>query len=175
MLRIGGQSFRAEPLGIGLPLETLRGRAVRLIRVSPSTTETKPTVLVVDDDEDLLAVLREVIEEEGYRVLTAPNGEAALDLLRSGEDPCMILLDLKMPGMGGHEFRRRQLADARLADIPVVGFTGLWNGEEVAHQLALASCLRKPVNLHHLLETVAHYCSDPDHLDLSERSSSATG
>jgi len=128
----------------------------------------------VDDDEDLLDVLRDVIEEEGYRVLTAPNGEAALELLRSGEDPCMILLDLKMPGMDGHEFRRRQLAEPRFAEIPVVGFTGLWNGEQVAHQLALASCLRKPVNLHHLLETVAHYCSDPDHLDVP-RSSSATG
>jgi len=123
----------------------------------------RPTLLVVDDDEDLLDVLRDVIEEEGYRVLTAPSGEAALELLRSGEELCMILLDLKMPGMDGPEFRRRQLAEPRFATIPVVGFTGLWNGEEVAHQLALASCLRKPVNLHHLLETVAHYCSDPDH------------
>lgn len=135
------------------------------------TFEPTATVLVVDDDEDLLNVLRDVIEEEGYRVLTASDGEAALDLLRAGEEPCMILLDLKMPGMDGHEFRRRQLADPRLSDIPVVGFTGLWNGEEVAHQLALASCLQKPVNLHHLLEAVAHYCSDSDHIDLT----SATG
>ena len=133
-----------------------------------------PTVLVVDDDEDLLAVLRDVIEEEGYRVLTARDGEAALTLLQSDQTPCMILLDLKMPGMDGNEFRRRQLADPRLAAIPVVGFTGVWNGEEAAHRLALASFLRKPVNLHKLLETVAHYCSDPDHLDVP-RSSSAAG
>ncbi|MDQ5857026.1 MAG: response regulator [Acidobacteriota bacterium] len=139
----------------------------------PTTTDTRPTVLVVDDDKDLLNVLREVIEEEGYRVLTAQNGEVALELLRSGEDPCMILLDLKMPGMDGHEFRRRQLAEPRFAAIPVVGFTGLENGEEVAHQLTLASVLRKPVHLHHLLETVAHYCSDPDHLE-DFRPSSAT-
>ncbi|MEO8349179.1 MAG: response regulator [Acidobacteriota bacterium] len=139
----------------------------------PATADTRPTVLVVDDDEDLLDVLREVIAEEGYLVLTTPSAEAALEILYSGVEPCMILLDLKMPGMDGHEFRRRQLADPRLADIPVVGFTGLWNGEEVAHQLALASCLRKPVNLHHLLETVAHYCSDSDHIDLPR--SSATG
>jgi len=137
------------------------------------TTEPRPTVLVVDDDEDLLAVLRDVIAEEGYRVLTAPSGETALDMLRSGEDPCMILLDLKMPGMDGHEFRRRQLAEPAFAAIPVVGFTGLSNGQQVAHQLALGSCLSKPVNLHHLLETVAHYCSDPDHIDLPR--SSATG
>lgn len=134
---------------------------------STVTSGPAPIVLVVDDDEDLLAVLRDVIEEEGYRVSTACDGEAALALLESGETPCMVLLDLKMPGMDGGEFRRRQLADPRLAAIPVVGFTGLWNGEESAHRLALASCLRKPVNLHKLLETVAHYCSDPDHLDAS--------
>lgn len=142
---------------------------------APVTFEPRPTVLVVDDDEDLLDVLRDVIEEEGYRVLTAPSGEAALEMLHSGEDPCMILLDLKMPGMDGHEFRRRQLAEPRFAAIPVVGFTGLVNGEEVAHQLTLASFLRKPVHLHQLLETVAHYCSDPDHVDLAEPSSSAAG
>jgi CheY-like chemotaxis protein len=138
------------------------------------TTEPAPSVLVVDDDEDLLVVLRDVIDEEGYRVLTARGGEEALALLESGETPCMILLDLKMPGMDGAEFRMRQLADPRLAAIPVVGFTGLWNGEEFAHRLALASCLRKPVNLHKLLETVAHYCSDPDHRDVT-RPASATG
>ena len=114
-----------------------------------------------------------MIAEEGYRVLAAPSGEGALEMLRAGEDPCMILLDLKMPGMDGHEFRRRQLAEPKLAAIPVVGFTGLWNGEQVAHQLALASCLRKPVNLHHLLETVAHYCSDPDHIDLPRSTATA--
>ena len=142
--------------------------------MSPTEAESRATVLVVDDDEDLLDVLRDVIADEGYRVLTAPNGEAALEMLRSGEDPCMILLDLKMPGMDCYEFRRLQVAEPRLAAIPVVGFTGLWNGEEVAHQLALASCLRKPVNLHHLLETVAHYCSDADHVD-NLKSSSAAG
>ena len=138
------------------------------------TSESRPTVLVVDDDEDLLHVLRDVIAEEGYRVVTSTNGENALEMLRAGEVPCMILLDLKMPGMNGHEFRRLQLAEPGFAAIPVVGFTGLWNGEEVAHKLALSAFLRKPVNLHQLLETVAHYCSDPDHID-SRTSATATG
>lgn len=132
-----------------------------------------PSVLVVDDDEDLLEVLREVIEDEGYRVRTAQDGQAALDLLRSEKPPCLILLDLKMPGMDGQGFRERQLADPRLAGIPVVGFTGLSNGQETAHRLALASFLRKPVNLHQLLDTVAHYCSDPDHFGVPRSSSAA--
>lgn len=135
------------------------------------TVESPPTVLVVDDDEDLLEVLRDVIESEGFSVLTARDGEAALELLRSGARPCLILLDLKMPGMDGREFRDRQLSDPRFASIPVVGFTGLWKGEEIAHRLALSSFLRKPVKLHQLLETVAHYCSDPEHVDLPHPSS----
>jgi two-component system response regulator MprA len=127
------------------------------------------TVLVVDDDADLLDAVREVIEEERFRVLTARNGEEALGLLEAGETPCLILLDLKMPGMDGQEFRRRQLSNPRLAEIPVVGFTGIVDGESEARRLALSSFLRKPVNLHQLLEAVAHYCSDPDHIEPPSR------
>ena len=122
-------------------------------------------MLVVDDDEDLLQVVGQVIEEEGFRAVTARDGEEAFRLLEAGEEPCLILLDLRMPGMDGREFRQRQMVHPRLAAIPVVGFTGLSNGETEARRLALSSYLRKPVNLHQLLETVSHYCSDPDHID----------
>jgi len=142
--------------------------------VPSEPTGPKPTVLVVDDDGELLDVLRDVIEEEGYRAVTARNGEGAFELLRAGERPCLILLDLKMPGMGGAEFRRLQLADSRLAGIPVVGFTGVSDGEREARRLALAAFLRKPVKLHRLLETIAHYCSEPDHLDGASQRTSAT-
>jgi two-component system response regulator MprA len=137
--------------------------------LSEKAEDERQTVLVVDDDEDLLQVVREVIEQEGFRVSTAQNGDDALRLLHRGERPCLILLDMKMPGIDGREFRRRQLADLSIADIPVVGFTGISIGE--AGRLALSSYLRKPVQLHQLLETVAHYCSDPDHIDSSEGSS----
>jgi CheY-like chemotaxis protein len=142
-------------------------------KVAAETSAEPPTVLVVDDDGDLLEVLQEAIAGEGYSVVTARNGEDALDLLRHGATPCVILLDLKMPGMGGEEFRRRQLAEPRFADIPVVGFTGLTDVE--ARRLALASYLRKPVKLHLLLETIAHYCSDPDHVEGFVPAKSATG
>jgi two-component system response regulator MprA len=144
--------------------------------VPPEETGSgQQTVLVVDDEEDLLQIVREVIEQEGFRVLTARSGDHALDLLRSGETPCLILLDMKMPGMSAQEFRSHQLADPRIATIPVVGFTGVSNGELVMLRTSLSSYLRKPVNLHQLLETVAHYCSDPDHIDTSPRPTSATG
>jgi CheY-like chemotaxis protein len=143
--------------------------------VPAETIKVKPTVLVVDDDGDLLEVLGEVIEQEGYRAVTTKSCDSALTLLLGGETPCVILLDLKMPGMSGEEFRRLQLADPRFCDIPVVGFTGLANGGAETRRLALSSFLRKPVKLHHLLETIAHYCSDPDHLEDSSPGKSATG
>ena len=141
----------------------------------PSTDSQpgKKTVLVVDDDEDLLDAVHELIEEEGDRVMTARDGEEALLLLTSGDLPCLILLDMKMNGMSGQEFRRRQLADPRIAKIPVVGFSGMAKEDAEARLLALSSYLRKPMHLHQLLETVAHYCSDPDHLDFSSPPSAA--
>jgi CheY-like chemotaxis protein len=77
--------------------------------------------------------------------------------------------------LSAQEFRSRQLADPRIAAIPIVGFTGVSNGELVTLRASLSSYLRKPVNLHQLLETVAHYCSDPDHIDTPLRPTSATG
>jgi CheY-like chemotaxis protein len=132
------------------------------------------TVLVVDDDDDLLSAVRVVIEDEGFLVLTARNGEEAFDVLgKCRKTPCLILLDLRMPGMNGMEFRRRQIADPRIAGIPVVGFSGMSDGKEDVQLLALSSYLRKPVHLHQLLETVQHYCSDPDHIDFSAPTSLA--
>lgn len=137
--------------------------------------EPAPTVLVVDSDADLTAVFRDVIEQEGFRVVTAPDSDRAFELLESGETPCLILLDLTLPARDLEKFRRRQLALPRIAQIPVVGFSDITGEEREARRLALSFVLRNPVNLHQVLETVAHYCSDPDHIDSSPRESSTIG
>ena len=131
----------------------------------------RKTVLIVDDDPAFLRAVQEVVEQEGLRTLTARDGAEAFRVLESGETPCLILLDLRMPGMNGREFRERQILDPRWAGIPVVGFSGASNGPNEATLLALSSFLRKPVHLHQLLETVEHYCSDPDHIERAADSS----
>ena len=135
----------------------------------------RKTVLVVDEEETLLEFFRDVIEQEGFHVETARDGAEALLLLESGETPCLILLDLNISGIDAEEFRRRQLSDPRLAGIPIVGFKGLSDDEGDARRLALSSYLRNPMHLHQVLETVAHYCSDPDHIDISHPRTTATG
>ena len=70
----------------------------------------------------------------------------------------MILLDLFMPVMDGKEFRRRQLADEELAEIPVVVVSAAVGVEERIAALKVAAHLEKPLDIQVLFETVARYC-----------------
>ncbi len=82
------------------------------------------SILVVDDDAAATDSLTDILSAEGYSVAAAQNGKAALKLLRGAPLPQLIILDLFMPEMDGWEFRRAQLKDAKLRDIPVVVMTG---------------------------------------------------
>src|SRR6266496_6722379 len=77
-------------------------------------------ILLVEDDRSIRDVLRAILEEEGYAVTTAENGRRALEHLRSGGAPDLIVLDLRMPIMDGWQFRAMQKADPVLATIPVL-------------------------------------------------------
>ena len=81
--------------------------------------EEKPVVLVVDDDLGLLDMAGEVLKSD-YAVSFATSGPEALELIRSGFIPTIILLDIDMPGMDGFEMleRLREMPGAR--DVPVV-------------------------------------------------------
>jgi CheY-like chemotaxis protein len=81
------------------------------------------TLLVVDDDIDMREALRDVLVEEGYRVVLAANGKVALGLLPTLQRPCGIILDITMPVMSGTELYRAMRAAPDLADIPVVFLT----------------------------------------------------
>jgi two-component system response regulator MprA len=116
-------------------------------------------LLVVDDDHDVREALQEILEAYGYTVATAYNGRDALDQLRAGLRPCLILIDLMMPEMNGAEFRTAQLEDPALRDIPIVLLTGNTRGPELASVLQ-ADVLKKPFDLHALFAVVRRFCSD---------------
>lgn len=113
-------------------------------------------VLVVDDDQDIRESLRDVLEDQGYVVATAANGADALEQLRGGLRPAIVLLDLMMPVMDGWTFRQHQLADPDLAHIPVILVTASGHCENDAVRLAVTGCIRKPVSLTKLLDLVEH-------------------
>jgi len=120
----------------------------------PDSTQPEPTVLIAEDEDVLREAFREFLETEGFRVLCAGDGRAALDLLNTGEEVSAILLDLQMPVMNGLEFRRRQLADGRFSSTPVIAMTGGLGSDAEASQLEIRTLLRKPVTLDRLLSTL---------------------
>src|SRR5215213_7431302 len=101
------------------------------------------TILVVDDDHAIRDSLTELLEDEGYVVARAENGQEALEFLRSNGAPCLILLDLMMPVMDGYEFMDRTQGDPQLADIPVVVITAA--SEQRSRSMRARQVLPKPV------------------------------
>ena len=118
-----------------------------------SDAQRKRSVLVVDDDYDLREAMRDVLEEEGYLVNTASNGQEALDALRDGESPEVVVLDLMMPVMDGWHFLDELERDSALADIPVVVMSASQDGR--GRPLGDKVFLSKPLDYHTLVATVA--------------------
>jgi len=116
-------------------------------------------IFVVDDDETIRESVAYLLLEEGYQVVTAGNGAEALDKLRRSPvaRPCLILIDLMMPVMNGHEFIEHQQADLELISIPVVIMSANGNLQEDAIPCG-SECLAKPVSFEIILATIARHC-----------------
>jgi CheY-like chemotaxis protein len=113
-----------------------------------------PLVLIVEDDPVARELLRTFLQAAGYAVACAGNGREALDSLRAGERPAVILLDLKMPVMSGWRFREEQRRDPALSAIPVVVFSGGDDLDSAAAALGAAASFAKPIDPEELLATV---------------------
>ncbi len=127
-------------------------------------TEGTPSLMIVDDDEDIREMGKLLLEAEGYRVTTAPDGLDAWRQLEAGESPSLILLDLMMPRMDGEQFLHTLRASAR-ASIPVVIMSGHTAASVVARDLSANGCLTKPLELEDLLETVRRSARTEDGRD----------
>lgn len=117
------------------------------------------SVLVVDDNAEMRQALAFVLEAEGYIVMVAGDGLEALTRLREDRVPGVILLDLMMPNMDGAAFRRHQLDDPRLAEIPVVVCSGERSGAETALRLGTEGYLAKPLDVDRVLGVVQRFCA----------------
>jgi CheY-like chemotaxis protein len=119
----------------------------------------EPSVLVVDDDEDIRDILSVLLETEGYHVDTAKDGVEALAQLKSGPPPALVLLDMMMPRMDGESLVREMKRDPDVADVPVVIMSGHSAAREKAESLDAAACLVKPVEVDELLRVVRRFTS----------------
>lgn len=116
----------------------------------------KARILVVDDEPDLVELVRHHLQREHYEVVTAGDGETALAEARR-RLPDLVVLDLMLPGIDGLEVCRRLRADSRTANIPIVMLTA--KGEETDAVIGLAQgaddYVRKPFGVKELVARVA--------------------
>jgi PAS domain S-box-containing protein len=125
-LRLGAVDYLTKPID---PL--------RLVSSVNRVLQGPGKVLVVDDDRDTRDLLQTALEQRGFSVVLTSSGKRALTLARQ-EQPHLILLDLKLPGMDGYEVLQRLKNLPETAEIPVVVITGSLTDEELKQQKLLS-------------------------------------
>lgn len=114
-----------------------------------------PPVFLVEDDHDIRESLVEVLVGGGYRTESAASSREALQKLRTLDPkPRLILLDLRLPGEDGFDFRRAQKLEPELAGIPILLLSADVHLKEKRAQLGAVGHLKKPVDIDELLESV---------------------
>lgn len=113
----------------------------------------KKTILVIEDEKEIRSTLKEFLEFENYSVLTAENGQVALDILKTSTTPHLILLDMKMPIMNGWQFAGEYL---KVYDrtSPIVVITAAADAEQRAKDISAVGWISKPFNLDMLLQKI---------------------
>ena len=116
-------------------------------------------VLVVEDDTDLRVSLSQALRDHGFGVTPTTNGQEALDLLRGGARPSVILLDLMMPELNGWQLSAALRRDPDLSRIPQVVISAYMDDtEQEALALPPDDCLRKPFHLRILIHALERHC-----------------
>ena len=144
-------SFRSTSVKRAKAAVSQHRKKPKEINKPPEVRDTEKKLLVIEDDPDLGDVLCRVLSLSGYRASRATDGLIALEMLRSEELPDVILLDMMLPRMNGWEFRRAQLEDERLKDIPVIVLSAV---AETVEPIEAARRLRKPIDLNTLFSTI---------------------
>lgn len=126
-------------------------------------------VLVVEDDPGLREVFAEALDMAGHEVRGAADGSEAFSMLADGWRPCVIFLDLRMPGMDGWEFARRLRAERRWTEVPIVVLAAHFRIDREAREIGAFAWLQKPFDLERLDDVARSACSS------AARSSRAAG
>ena len=123
--------------------------------LEPAIALRRDTVLVVDDTPETLHLLTDTLDQAGFTVLIATDGETALDLVDQ-VTPDLVLMDALMPGISGFETCKRLKRDKLLSDMPVIFMTGLSETEHVVEGLACGGVdyVTKPIVLEELLARI---------------------
>lgn len=122
--------------------------------------ESNFLILVVDDSADNLAVISLYLQHQGYRVVTANNGEDAVSVAAQML-PNVILMDINLPGLDGLGATRRIRETDALRDVPVIAITafGTEGFQRAAYDVGVAGYLTKPLDLDRMHQLIARLLS----------------
>jgi CheY-like chemotaxis protein len=121
----------------------------------PSSAEH--TLVLVEDDPEARNSLAQILELEGFSVMSFANGAEALEYLTQRPPPCLVLMDIQMPLMDGAQLRAAMLRDRRLAAVPVFVITAV-ESSVAAARIPTQRVFRKPLDLDNLLRALQQYC-----------------
>ena len=111
-------------------------------------------ILLVDDDEDMVYILKSVLVSKGYEVFTAVNGEEALKLIKT-KVPDLMIVDLTMPVMDGWHFSLKVRSDSRYKTTPIIILSGLLEREAAPEDYEICTFyLPKPFDIFKLIEKI---------------------
>lgn len=119
---------------------------------------TTPPILLVDDEVDIRDALGELLRDEGFSVVTAPNGHEAMLWLAERRPPsCVVVLDLMMPVMNGTEFLQKKQDDPAIARHPVIIITASARALQFDQTPDVKACISKPIEMDRLLAALDAY------------------
>jgi CheY-like chemotaxis protein len=113
-----------------------------------------PTVLVVDDEFGIVELFEAILQDEGYRVLTAVNGKLALEIL-ANERPDLMFLDFMMPVMDGPGVLRAIARNSELVDLPVVLMSSMPESAVAERCSGYMAFMQKPFKIARLIALTA--------------------
>jgi CheY-like chemotaxis protein len=114
-------------------------------------------VLLVDDDEDIRDVIKEILSLEGIDAQIATNGEEAMERLKTCGKPDLILLDLMMPKTDGIWFCKEREKHPEFSDIPVIVLSADGQVGNKTSGLHISGILKKPIKIDDLFHTIHTY------------------
>jgi CheY-like chemotaxis protein len=117
------------------------------------TASQPKTILIIEDEKEILYTLKEFLEFEDYQVIIAVNGLESMELLKTSVMPNLILLDMKMPIMNGWEFAAAFLAKYNQMS-PIIAVTAAADAEQRAKSINAIDWIEKPFDLDLLVKKI---------------------
>jgi CheY-like chemotaxis protein len=149
-LPYNGKALAPRPLGVEISVFAARGG----VSVSSSLPLNRPQLLLVENDRGVRDAIQDYLEDEGYSVLSANDGEQALSILEGLSDPCLVVLDVRTPVMDGVEFMRQFRARPWLKHHRMVLMSATELAPEICGAPGVVGLLQKPFELERLLSLV---------------------